>query len=368
MRDYNKELHWFNFPDLEPKLYATWLRNLMLSVGYDIRKFGKPTYLYQYNGFITELDNITHSPSAIAFLNTTGIDFYLNEPLCTRTLSQESRFDNVINVEDVDLRADELESIKDYVVRNSLTDVTVHVGDYNIEHYASHYLPYMKLIVDDIFFYSTQYVEPKDTRLQTDIKFKFVNLNKRYTDYRHIVASFLKDKSTRMSWFHERSLPSKSDWYDLSNWDYKITDDIGIRIVDQSIDSVNQSSVELETVYKECYCDIVAESRFTSPLGNISEKTIRPAMYKKPFVLVAPYKTLEYIKTLGFKTFSDFWDESYDDCENHEERLKKVLTLIDYIDNMSLNDLRLLLERMEPILDHNFENYKKIARFGQDKS
>ena len=340
----------------------------MLSVGYDIRKFGKPTYLYQYNGFIRELDNITHSPSAIAFLNTVGIDFYLNEPLCTRTLSQESRFDNIINVEDTDLRADELESIKDYVLRNSLTNVTVYVGDYNIEQYAGHYLPYMRLVVNDIFFYSTQYVVPNDTRLQTDIKFKFVNLNKRYTDYRHIVASFLKDKSVKMSWFHERSLPSKSDWYDLSTFDYSIDGSIGIQIIDQTIDNVDQQSVELETVYKECFCDIVSESRFTSPLGNISEKTVRPTMYKKPFILVAPYKTLEYVKSLGFKTFSDFWDESYDECKNHEERLKKVLTLIDYIDNMSLNDLKVMLKNMEPILEHNFQIYKKIARFGQDKS
>ena len=370
MRDFLTELHWFNFPDLKPKIYASWLRNLMLSVSYDIRKFGKPTFIYQHNNHITELDEIIHNPEAVEYLNTYGIDFYLNEPLCLRTLDQESVYDNVIQYDDFDLRAAELDSIKEYIVRNKLTNLTVYVGDYNIEKYAKYYEPYMKLVVEDIFFYSTRYIVPNDTSLQLDFTHKFVNLNGRYTHYRHILASYLKDKSALVSWFHDVELPIKTDWYDLSTWDNQVelNSEIGIHIIDEPYEKFNQESFELEKVYAKSFCDIIGESRFTVPLGNISEKTLRPIMYRKPFILAAPYKTLEYLKTLGFKTFSDFWDESYDECKNHEERLKKVLTLIDYIDNMSLNDLRVMLKSMEPILDHNFQIYKKNARFGQDKS
>lgn len=365
MRDFLTELYWFNFPDLKSKMYAEWLYDLMLSVGYDIRKFGKPTYLYQYNNHIQELSGITHSPSSIEYLNTCGIDFYLNEPLCLRTAIQASIYDNVIDCDDFDLRAAELDSIKDYIIRNRLTNVTVYVGDYNAEKYLVYYLPYMKVVVKDIFLYSTKCVDPIDSTLQVDFTHKFVNLNGRYTPYRHILASYLKDKSTIMSWFHDFDLPTKTDWYDLSTWDITLNSEIGIRLIDKPYNDIDQESIDLELVYAKGFCDIIGESRFTNPLGNISEKTIRPIRYKKPFILAAPYKTLEYLKTLGFKTFSDFWDESYDECKNHEERLKKVLTLIDYIDSMSLNDLKVMLKSMELILEHNFQTYKRIARFGQ---
>ena len=363
------ELHWFNFPDREPRVFNTSLRKIMLSVGYDICKFGKPTYLYKHSGHIPNLDDIAHSPATIEFLNKCGVDFYLGEPLSVGTPVQDARYDNVVNCSDIDLRTPELDSIRNYVLRNNLTNVTVYVGDYNIEKYTAYYSPYMKLVLKDIFLYSTTLMEPTEPGLRTNITFKFVNLNGRYTEYRHIIALFLKDKPAIVSWFHDKDLPVKTDWYDLTTWNSSITEtlngELGIRIVDNPYSTFSQFSGKLEEVYATCFCDIVSESRFTNPLGNISEKTTRSMLYKKPFILAASYKTLEYLKTLRFKTFSDFWDESYDECENHEDRIKKILALIEHINSKSIDELKSMLYRMEPILEHNFENLNKISSFGK---
>ena len=89
--------------------------------------------------------------------------------------------------------------------------------------------------------------------------------------------------------------------------------------------------------------------------------------YKLPLIVVgAPY-SLEYIKSLGFKTFDRWWDESYDTVENHQDRLKKIFDVIDYINSKPIEELKTIYEEMHEILDHNYQhtlNLKKhIIRF-----
>jgi hypothetical protein len=75
--------------------------------------------------------------------------------------------------------------------------------------------------------------------------------------------------------------------------------------------------------------------------------------------LVAPPHTLRYLKEEGYKTFNEFWDESYDEYENHGERLMKIFDLIDYIDSKSIDELHELYEQMKPILKHNYDLIKQ---------
>ena len=76
--------------------------------------------------------------------------------------------------------------------------------------------------------------------------------------------------------------------------------------------------------------------------------------YKKPFVLVAPVNTLKVLKDHGYKTFGDFWDESYDDIQNNEERLFKIFETIEFINSKSLEELQDMYNKMKPIIEHNY--------------
>ena len=81
----------------------------------------------------------------------------------------------------------------------------------------------------------------------------------------------------------------------------------------------------------------------------------------KPFVVVAPPKTLEYFKSFGYQTFSDFWDESYDDELDHDKRLAKLLTLVNSILNKPIEELREMYKQMRPIVEHNKQTYLKLV-------
>lgn len=69
---------------------------------------------------------------------------------------------------------------------------------------------------------------------------------------------------------------------------------------------------ELFDFYQDFFCDIVTETVFDYPYAYISEKTLRPLLLAQPFMLLGPPGTLALLSSLGFETFGDCWDESYD--------------------------------------------------------
>jgi hypothetical protein len=56
---------------------------------------------------------------------------------------------------------------------------------------------------------------------------------------------------------------------------------------------------------------------------------------------------------MGFRTFSDFWDEDYDGYEKGD-RLRRIYSLIDSIAKMPINKLETMYYDMQYSLDHNY--------------
>jgi hypothetical protein len=106
-------------------------------------------------------------------------------------------------------------------------------------------------------------------------------------------------------------------------------------------------------LYTESFLSIVSESRCITSFPSISEKTLKPMLMKRPFILLAGPHALAYLKELGFKTFHHFWDESYDEIEDAELRLQAAFKTIDFILDKPLDELKDLLLQMDEILHHN---------------
>jgi len=109
----------------------------------------------------------------------------------------------------------------------------------------------------------------------------------------------------------------------------------------------------LTDVYSKCFLDVVSETTFMYPYPFISEKTIRPILLKTPFLIFGGQKTLQCLHDAGFKTFDNFWDESYDQVANHWERFDKICELVESLSKMSLTDLEIMYNEMKPILEYN---------------
>jgi hypothetical protein len=117
----------------------------------------------------------------------------------------------------------------------------------------------------------------------------------------------------------------------------------------------------LGNFYKDIFVDIVTETRFAQPCANYSEKVLQPIQYMKPFILLAPPHALKYLKESGYQTFDQFWDESYDETEDHGERLRKILELVKFILDKPIEELHTMYQQMMPVIEHNRQTFMSLT-------
>lgn len=398
-----------NIPDVdcEPITNELFVRDIFLP--HAIPKLGnanKMAMAYTGNMYITELDYIDHTTEL-----KDDIHIYLCEPLCSYLRGEPLNTDHVFYSEfsnDLDyteMRSLELDSIHNYAKRNNMK-VVVHSGDYNAAKYYPYYADRIELVCDDVYLCGCRKISGLNEEPNTEFNKKFISLNWRFAKHRQLIATYLASEDGYLSWFHRYDFEGLNKYQHhqyiditqlettnnrlynklknnceliLANAPYTldVTSDKPTEIENKSpvIDIwpvteeyptgvspsiTNKVTNSLEPYYRDAFVDIVTESRFAQPTANISEKVFQAIQYQKPFILVAPPYSLEYLKTFGFKTFDSFWDESYDTEENHELRLLKIFDVIDMVLSKSVDELREMYKEMMPIIKHNLDTFKQL--------
>jgi len=74
--------------------------------------------------------------------------------------------------------------------------------------------------------------------------------------------------------------------------------------------------------------EVVLETLFDDQRWHLTEKTLRPIACGQPFLLLSTPGSLEYLRSYGFKTFADFWDESYDSISDPVQRMQAVIDVM----------------------------------------
>ena len=277
-----------------------------------------------------------------------------------------------------DARCGEIDSISQFAKKTGIK-ICVHVCDYKFqEFYAKHY-PELEIVCDDLFL-KLHTRPPINVYFKKKLKKKFYCVNGRYTPHRHMIMSYLVDKDGYYVWRFNGNMEKVRQEMDWANdslpWDYLIKNnetlnnshlqldvdfdkiDINNFQGDGMVHSVNFHSDMIHDINNSVFCYIVNETRFAQPTGNISEKTFQAVNSYTPFVLIAPPRSLEYFKRLGFKTFNKWWDESYDLEEDHSKRMNKIFDVIDFINSKNMKQLKSMYKEMKPILDYNAERMR----------
>lgn len=107
--------------------------------------------------------------------------------------------------------------------------------------------------------------------------------------------------------------------------------------------------------YDDFALDVVTESNFHYPSQFITEKTLRPLLLKTAFLIFGPQKFLAYLRSWGFETFGDLWDESYDDISDPQDRFVKCCHVLKDLSDMTLSDWNAVYQKIDSRLDHNRE-------------
>jgi len=98
---------------------------------------------------------------------------------------------------------------------------------------------------------------------------------------------------------------------------------------------------------------VVTETVYKEKTLHLTEKTFKPIVMQLPFILVAPKYSLEYLRSYGFKTFNEFWNEDYD-LQDNNERMDSIAKLIKDLNVLSLKEKAQLQKHISPIVEHNF--------------
>lgn len=371
-------------------------------------------YIYFHSmGNSYALEGLRLRQEHIDICNQVGLEIYFSELL---TSSVGDRFDFYpISLHDVEILDQkivfewenhcndkmfcfELESVKKFIKNNALNNVTICVGvkdQYNI--LAQQY-PDLKIIYRDVFLQSIvgqliKYKIPENCSAAESIRHNFWCGNLRYMTYRHLISSYLANYNSRISFGHRGSMEKLEEliWFDLAGWQKQhpekyskiitgisqlnkkpphidkkfyntpevtglVSDYINYPDYDQDHAFPIYYTHAVPELYLHTFCAVVTESVFAQPLTTVSEKPLNAIQNFRPFVLVGPPGELAMLKDLGFKTFCDFWDESYDTETDHQARLLKILDLLDNIGRMSVKECQAMYTAMSSILTHNYKN------------
>lgn len=361
-----------------------------------------PHLLYTGMGSIKQFETLEYNEDIIEYLNKWGLHIYLYETTVVDLLPKKTfyvnhnqeysadylqfRFEN-----DKKFYVLEFESIEQFVRRNNLTNVTVFTCEGDTSKLETEYsfkikskeiflISLLKEADDDANGYeiSKGIVDYFDPNIITH---KFWLGNWRYDVHRHVLCTYLADKSVKMSWYYTSTFEDvkKFFWFDITQWDnYKLLKDkeqkllsnvpyvIDIHAPAIPVDLNQMWTIPTEEFYCpsssstpydsyiNSFCAIVTESNFAHPFPMFSEKVINAMKAGRPFIVASSAGTLKYLRQHGFMTFSEFWDESYDLEENHELRLQKILKVVDYIDSLSIEQLQNLYSKIKPTVEHNF--------------
>jgi len=342
----------------------------------------KPCLIYTGTNHLP-LHKITMSKKGRSRLNKTGLIIFLYEPMCfyDSNTRHNRNFYSEFSFWNKKLKSDELDSIGFFLLENNLKNVQIKTCDYDGFNLLSDYYRHLDIKTNDLFLKSISV--KKSINFNNDFQKKFWCGNGRYTQHRHLIMSFLTKFEGNYSWYFKCGFNALEDntWIHHSLLNKKYTDNIinGNTILNNKlfyldkarpIEQVEVNGVHippelwpnsnLKESYQDCFLAIVNETRFAQPFANISEKTLQAIFVGKPFILVAPPKSLEYIKKLGFKTFSEYWDESYDDEANPTLRIQKIFDLIEFINSIPLQELRNMYQSMQEILLHNIQTAEQL--------
>lgn len=377
-----------------------------------------PHMIFGSKGYIPQLENKLYDASTIDHLNSNGLNIYLYETLTfAKTLIPKPDFkikkdSNLIDTilknygntmlfechqdEYSSLYCYELESINKFAENNSLTNVNVYTCHYNISFIQDKY-PKIKLHCKDLHLasmvdypvedvYPFQQVEPTEL-----IETKFISPNWRYHSSRHLVMCYLADKPGIYSWYYKGTANALKEnlWFELSTSKLlpvvekglpllnslaplEINQKKSVNAIDGKVDYLkypggtqgSPGDYRMDDAYLKSFCAVVTESFFAMPTGIVSEKVLNAIKLGRPFIVVAPPKTLEYMHKLGFQTFERYWDEGYDSETNHEKRLLKIFETLDYINSMDIDQLKVWYSNMQDILEHNASVVKSLKEAG----
>lgn len=183
--------------------------------------------------------------------------------------------------------------------------------------------------------------------------YNFLSLYRGFKQIREDFHNFLQDTDVL-----NKTLYSYNSEYEVApHWtnDYMI-----------SLDNESVTAPMLMTpgpYYLNTFCSIIYEALWSEKVVFPTEKLNKCLMVGHPFIIVSTPRYLANIKKIGFNTFGNWWDESYDDEVDDTKRFQKLQKVVLEINEWDLKKCEEVFKEMLPTLIHNQNLVKELSNF-----
>jgi len=82
---------------------------------------------------------------------------------------------------------------------------------------------------------------------------------------------------------------------------------------------------------------------------------------RTPFIVQGPQYFIQRLRVLGFKTFSDFWDEGYSE-DPSDWQINEIKRVLDYIAQQPVEQLVKWTADMQCIVEHNYNRLLTLTK------
>jgi hypothetical protein len=116
------------------------------------------------------------------------------------------------------------------------------------------------------------------------------------------------------------------------------------------------------SVYNQTYYSLVAETNFSNSYNFYTEKVVKPILAGRLFIAIAGQGYLEFLRELGFRTFGNVIDESYD---REPDNVTRWTMAMNQLELLCSSDSAQILKQIQEVVDHNRQLMLTTDWYGQ---
>jgi hypothetical protein len=110
--------------------------------------------------------------------------------------------------------------------------------------------------------------------------------------------------------------------------------------------------------YEDTYFSLVTESEYQYPYSLRSEKIAKPLALGHPWIVASNKGFYREMHNLGFRTFDGIIDESFDQIDNHQDRMERI---VQTVCDLCSQDLPSFLAACKDICKYNQQHLAAIS-------
>lgn len=119
-------------------------------------------------------------------------------------------------------------------------------------------------------------------------------------------------------------------------------------------ETINLSWIVPVDIYNNSWYSIVAETTCYNLYSQITEKVAKPIVAERPFIAFASQHYLRNLRNLGFQTFANAIDESYDSIEDVRQRMMAAWKQVEWLCTQDPKEVYAILDS---VLKHNRQHF-----------